>query len=128
MLLNEIQPYLGQTSTSMPSGIVEVQNHGWSFHQICLRTVTSSNQQLHLFIQFLLIFLIIPHLTPIDIRHEMLVLGREGIGQSAIAGRMGLTPAPVTCILLPRHAATETLVPGKSTGAPRKVTPRQDRA
>ena len=30
--------------------------------------------------------------------------------------------------LLRRHAATGTLVPGKSTGAPRKTTPHQDHA
>ena len=40
---------------------------------------------------------------------------------------MGLTRATINPILK-RHAATGSLVPGKSSGAPRKTTPRQDRA
>ena len=47
--------------------------------------------------------------------------------QIANAGRMGLPHATVNRILL-RHAATGTLVPGKSAGAPWKTTPRQDHA
>ena len=57
----------------------------------------------------------------------MLALAREGMQQSVIAGRMGVTRAAVNRILR-RHAATGTMVPGNSTGAPRKTTPRQDRA
>ena len=61
------------------------------------------------------------------IRHEVFALAREGIKQGAIAARVGLTHATINCILK-RHAATGPLVPGKSSGAPRKTTPRQDRA
>ena len=42
--------------------------------------------------------------------------------ESAVAGHMSLTHATVNCILQ-RHATT-----GTSKGAPRKTTPRQDRA
>ena len=45
---------------------------------------------------------------------------------SAIAGRVGLTRATINHVLW-RHAATETLVPGKSTGTLRKTTPHQYR-
>ena len=68
-----------------------------------------------------------PHPTPMGIRHEVFALAREGIKQGAIAARVGLTRATVNHILK-RHAATGSLVPGKSSGAPRKTTPRQDRA
>ena len=54
-------------------------------------------------------------------------LAREGIKQGAIAARVGLTRVTVNRILK-RHAATGSLVPGKSSGAPRKTTPWQDRA
>ena len=64
--------------------------------------------------------------TPMGIRHEVFALAREGIKQGAIAARVGLTRATVNRILK-RHAATGSLVPGKSSGAPRKTTPRQDR-
>ena len=57
----------------------------------------------------------------------MFALAREGIKQGAIAARVGLTRATVNRILK-RHAATGSLVPGKSSGAPRKTTPGQDRA
>ena len=78
------------------------------------------------FSQFWLIVLI-PRPNPIGIRHVVLVLAREGMWQSAIAVRWGLTPATVNHILR-KHVATRTLVPGKSIGAPRKTTPHQDRA
>ena len=45
--------------------------------------------------------------------------------QSAIVGRVGLTHATVNRIFQ-RHAATGTLVPGKSTGAPWKTTTHKD--
>ena len=61
------------------------------------------------------------------IRHEVFALAREGIKQGAIAARVGLTRATVNRILK-RHAATGSLVPGKSSGAPRKTTPRRDHA
>ena len=67
-----------------------------------------------------------PHPTPMGIRHEVFALAREGIKQGAIAACVGLTRATVNRILK-RHAATGSLVPGKSSGAPRKTTPRQDR-
>ena len=68
-----------------------------------------------------------PRPTPMSIRHEVIALAREGIKQGAIAARVGLTRATVNGILK-RHAATGSLVPGKSSGAPWKTTPRQDRA
>ena len=68
-----------------------------------------------------------PRPTPMGIRHEVFALAHEGIKQGVIAARVGLTRATVNRILK-RHAATGSLVPGKSSGAPRKTTPRQDRA
>ena len=61
------------------------------------------------------------------IRHEVLALSRGGMRQSVIAGCIGLTRATVNR-LLRRHVALGTLLLGKSRGAPRKTTPRQDRA
>ena len=55
----------------------------------------------------------------------MLAFANNGMGQSAIAGCVGLTRATVNRIPW-RHAATGTLVPGKSTEAPRKTTPCED--
>ena len=63
----------------------------------------------------------------IGIRHEVLVLAREGMRQSAIAGRVGLTRATVNRILQ-RHVAIGTSVPGKSKWASRKTIPRHDHA
>ena len=68
-----------------------------------------------------------PRPTPMGIRHEVFALAREGIKQGAIAALVGLTRATVNRILK-RHAATGSLVPGKSSGTPRKTTPRQDLA
>ena len=65
--------------------------------------------------------------TPMGIRREVFALSREDIKQGAIAARVGLTRATVNRILK-RHSATWSLVPGKSSGASRKTTPRQDRA
>ena len=55
--------------------------------------------------------------TPMGIRHKVFALAHEGIKQSAIVARVGLTRAAVNRILK-RHAATGSLVPGKSSGAP----------
>ena len=79
----------------------------WLFSQICLRTVASSKQQLHIFSQFSLIVLIMPRPTLIGIRHEVFALVREGMQQSAITGRVGLICATINCIFR-RHAATGT--------------------
>ena len=68
-----------------------------------------------------------PRPTPMGIKHKVFALAREGIKQGVIAAHVGLTRATVNRILK-RHAATGSLVPGKSSGAPRKTTPRQDRA
>ena len=99
----------------------------WSFPKINLHTVTTLNQYLHIFSKVFLIVRTMPRPTPMGIRHEVFALAREGIKQGAIAARVGLTRATVNRILK-RHAATGSLVPGKSSGAPRKTTPRQDRA
>ena len=85
------------------------------------------NQYLHIFSKVFLIVRTKPCPTPMGIRHEVFALAREGIKQGAIAARVGLTHATVNRILK-RHAATGSLVPGKSSGAPRKTTPWQDRA
>ena len=66
-----------------------------------------------------------PSPAQIGITHGVLALAREGMWQSAFASLAGLTHTTVNHILQ-RHAATGTLVPGKSTGAPRKTPPRQD--
>ena len=52
-----------------------------------------------------------------DIGHKVFAVAHEGVRQSAITGRMGLTQATVNRILR-RHAANGTLVQGKSTGLP----------
>ena len=68
-----------------------------------------------------------PRLTRMGIRHEGFAFARESIKQGAIAARVSLTRATVNGILK-KHAATGSLVPGKSSGAPRKTTSQQDRA
>ena len=68
-----------------------------------------------------------PRPTPVGIRHEVFAFACEGIKQGAIAACVGLSHATVNRIIT-RHAATGSLVPGKSSGAPQKTTPRQDRA
>ena len=98
-----------------------------SFPQIKFHTVTTLNQYLHIISKVFLIFRTMPRPTPMGIRHEVFALAREGIKQGAIAARVGFTRATINRILK-RHAATGSLVPGKSSGAPRKITPRQDRA
>ena len=100
-------------------------HYRWSFPQINLHTVTTLNQYLHMFSKVFLIVRTMPRPTPMGIRHEVFALAREGIKQGAIAAHVGLTRATVNRILK-RHAATGSLVPGKSSGAPRKTTPRQD--
>ena len=60
-----------------------------------------------------------PHSNPMSIRHEVFALAREGIKKGAISARVGLTRATVNRILK-RHAATRSLVPGKSSGAPER--------
>ena len=125
---NEIRHYLGQTFNARSSGIVELRNHsigGRSPKSIFI--VTTLNQYLHIFSKVFLIVRTMPRPTPMCIRHEVFALAREGIKQGAIAARVGLTRATVNRILK-RHAATGSLVPGKSSGAPRKTTPRQHRA
>ena len=89
----------------------------WSFPQINLPTVTTLNQYLHIFSKVFLIVRTMPRPTPMGIRHDVFALAREGIKQGAIAARVGLTRATVNRILK-RHAATGSLVPGKSSGAP----------
>ena len=122
---NEIRHYLGQTFNARSSGIVELRNHS-----IGGRSPKSIFTLWQLWINICIVFLIVrtmPRPTPMGIRHEVFALAREGIKQCAIAARVGLTRATVNRILK-RHAATGSLVPGKSSGAPRKTTPRQDRA
>ena len=84
-------------------------------HQTLVTSDYSNPRQHIFFYQFSLIVLTMPHLTPIRIRHDVLALSHEGMRQSAIAGRMGLTLATVNHILQ-RHAATGTLVPGIQQG------------
>ena len=66
-----------------------------------------------------------PHPTILCIRHGEHALAHEGIRQNDISCHVALTGA--TFDRIPRrHAATGNLVPGKSMGAPRKNTPRQN--
>ena len=127
LLLNEIRPYLGRTFTSITCGIVEFQNPSFGGISPNLPSHCGKFGSILYFSQFSLIVLIKLCPTPIRIRHEVIALASEGMRQSVIAGRVGLTRATVNHILR-RHAATGTLVPGKSTGVPRKTTPRQDHA
>ena len=68
-----------------------------------------------------------PYPNPMGISLEVFALASEGIKQGAIAACVSFTRATINHIHK-RHAATGSLVPGKSSGAPRKTTPRQDRA
>ena len=125
---NEIRHYLGQTFNARSSGIVELRNHsigGCSPKSI----FTLWQLWINICIFFQKFFWLFEQCrpTPMGIRHEVFALAREGIKQGAIAARVGLTRAIVNRILK-RHAATGSLVPGKSSGAPQKTTPRQDRA
>ena len=122
---NEILHYLGQTFNARSSGIVELRNHS-----IGGRSPKSIFTLWQLWINICIFFKSFSDCSnnaPMGIRHEVFALAREGIKQGAIAARVGLTRATINRILK-RHAATESLVPGKSSGAPRKTTPRQDRA
>ena len=124
---NEIRHYLGQTFNARSSGIVELRNHsigGRSPKSIFTLWQLWINI-LHIFSKVFLIVRTMPRPTPMGIRHEVFALAREGIKQGAIAARVDLTRATVNRILK-RHAATGSLVPGKSSGAPWKTTPWQD--
>ena len=126
---NEIRHYLGQTFNARSSGIVQLRNHSIGGHSPkSIFTLWQPWINIWIFFQkFFLIVRTMPRPTPMGIRHEVFALAREGIKQGAIAARVGLTRATVNRILK-RHAATGSLVPRKSSGAPRKTTPRQDRA
>ena len=63
--------------------------------------------------------------TPIDKRHEIFVLAREGMRQGEITARVGVAQKNVNHILL-RQAATANLETGKSTGAHWKTTAHQE--
>ena len=110
LLPNKIGPYLVWTFTSMPSRIVEVQNHSLGGHfpksAFVLWQVWINNWIF--FSQSSLIVQIMPRPTSICIRHKVLALAHEGIPQNAIAGRICLTRATVDRILW-RHASTGTL-------------------
>ena len=128
---NEIRHYLGQTFNARSSGIVELRNHSIHVGGRSPKSIFTLWQLwINICIFFSKVFLIVrtmPRPTPMGIRHEVFALAHEGIKQGAIAALVGLTRATVNRILK-RHAATGSLVPGKSSGAPRKTTPRQDRA
>ena len=120
--------YLVRTFTPMPGGTVEVQNCslGGHFPKSAFALWQVGINNCIYFSQFALISLIMPRPTPTGIKHEVLALADETLRQSAIAGRMGLIGATVKRILQRHGGATGTLVPGKSTGAPWKTTPRPD--
>ena len=88
LLPNKIRPYPGLTFTSMPSGIVEVQNHslGGQFPKFAF-TLWQVRINNYIFSQFSLIVLIMPRPTPIGIKREALALVGEGMWQSTIAIR-----------------------------------------
>ena len=64
-----------------------------------------------------------PRPTDIGVRHEILALAHEGMSQ----GYIELTHQTVNRILR-RQAMTGSLQSGKSSGAPCKMTLRQERA
>ena len=103
----EIRPYLGWNFTSMPRGIVEVQNLGGHFPKSAFALWQVRINNCIFFAQFSLIVLIMPRPTLIGVRHEVFALAREGLQHSAIAGRIGLTRATVN-IILQSHASTGT--------------------
>ena len=123
---NEIRHYLGQTFNARSSGIVELRNHS-----IGGRSPKSIFTLWQLWINICIFFQKFFWLFEQCPVQPLWVLGMRclhlPVRQGAIAARVGLTRATVNSILK-RHAATGSLVPGKSSGAPRKTTPRQDRA
>ena len=127
---NEIRHYLGQTFNARSSGIVELRNHS-----IGGRSLKSIFTLWQLWINICIFFQKFFWLFEQCPVQPLWVLGmrclhlpvRALIKQGAIAARVGLTRVTVNHILK-RHAATGSLVPGKSSGAPRRTTPRQDRA
>ena len=94
---NEIRPY--RTFTLMPSGIVEVQNRslGGYFPKSAFALWQVRINSCICYYQFSLIVLIMPHPTPIGIRHDVLALAHEVMWQSAVAGCAGLTHPPEAC-------------------------------
>ena len=101
LLPNEIRPCLGQTCTSISSGIVEVQNDslGGHFPNSAFALWQVRNNNCIFFSHSSLIVLMMPRPTSIGIRHKVLALAHEGMQQSAIAGRVGLTHATFSPIL-----------------------------
>ena len=124
----EIQPYLGRIFTSMPSGIIKLQNCSLVGHfpefALALWQVGINNC---IFFPIFTDCSKMPCPTPISISNEVVALTREDMRQSVIAGYVGLTHSTVNHIIR-RHAGIGTLVPGRSTGATSKTTPRQDSA
>ena len=115
----EIRPYHGHAFTSMPSGIVEVQNHslGGHFPKSAFALWREEIDNCIFFSQFLLIVLIMPHSTPIGIRHEMLALAHGVMWQIVllVSGSYSWRLATINHIMQ-SHAATRQLMSGKSTG------------
>ena len=76
LLPNEIRPYLGRTFTSMPRGIIEVQNHSLGGHfsksAFTLWQVRKKIDNCWFFSQFSLIVLTMPRPNLIGIRHKVL--------------------------------------------------------
>ena len=114
-----------QGPVSMPNGILEVQSR--SLRDNSPKYGKFESTVAHFFFSILTDCSNKARLTPIGIRHKVLALACEGMRQSVFAICVGLTLATVNCIL-ERHAVTGTLMPGNSTGAPEKTTPRQNRA
>ena len=126
---NEIRHYLGQTFNARSSGIVELRNHS-----IGGRSPKSILTLWQLWINICIFFQKFFWLFEQCPVQPLWVLGMRCLHLPVRAlSKVLLLPVWVWLVLtvnriLKRHAATGSLVPGKSSGAPRKTTPRQDRA
>ena len=125
---NEIRHYLGQTFNARSSGIVELRNHS-----IGGRSPKSIFTLWQLWINICIFFQKFFWLFEQCPIQPLWILGMRCLHLPVRAlSKVILLPVCVW-LMLPwtaysRHAATGSLVPGKSSGAPRKTTPRQDRA
>ena len=115
---NEIQRYIDQTFTSVPSGIF--QNLGGHFLKSAFALWQVRIKNCIFFCSVLTGCSTNALSNPLGIRPEVLALACEDMRQGVIAGRVDLTRAAVYRILR-RHAATGTLVPSP-WGSPEDFT------
>ena len=121
---NEIRHYLGQTFNARSSGIVELWNHS-----IGGRSPKSIFTLCPLWINICLFFQKLFWLFEQCPVQPLWVLGMRCLHLPMRAlSKVLLLPRATVDRILKRHAATGSLVPGKSSGALQMTTPRQDRA